>query len=157
LTEAQRPAVIRICRLVDGMPLGVELAASWVRALSCASIGDEIERSLDILETPARNVEPRHRTMRAAFAPTWNLLSEDERGVFMKLSVFRGGFTREAAEQVAGASLRVLLALVDKSLLRVDANGRFDVQELLRQFAADKLNEADGTVPTAAQHLQYFR
>jgi predicted ATPase/DNA-binding NarL/FixJ family response regulator len=139
LTDANHSAVIFICRLVGGMPLGIELAASWVRVLSCEAIAEEIERSLDILETPARNVEPRHRTMRAAFAPTWERLSEDERGVFMRLSVFRGGFTHEAAEQVASASLRILSTLVDKSLLRVDANGRYDLHELLRQFAAEKL------------------
>jgi predicted ATPase/DNA-binding CsgD family transcriptional regulator len=142
LTDTQTPAVIRICRLVGGMPLGIELAAAWVRALSCEAIANEIERSLDILETPARNVEPRHRTMRAVFDPTWERLAEVERDVFMRLSVFRGGFTREAAEHVAGATLRVLSALVDKSLLRVDASGRYDVHELLRQYAEEKLDQS---------------
>ncbi len=156
LTDANRPAVIRICRLVGGMPLAIELAASWVRALSCEAIAGEIERSLDILETPARNVEPRHRTMRAAFAPTWEHLSDDERAVFMKLSVFRGGFTREAAEEVAGASLRTLSTLVDKSLLRVDANSRYDVHELLRQFAEDKLTETGEKNTITARYLNFF-
>ncbi|MEP7293997.1 MAG: AAA family ATPase, partial [Chloroflexota bacterium] len=156
LNEAQRPAVVRICRLVGGMPLGIELAASWTRALSCEAIADEIERSLDILETPARNVEPRHRTMRAAFAPTWNRLSDEERAVFMKLSVFRGGCTREAAEQVAGASLRILSTLVDQSLLRVDANGRYDLHELLRQYAAEKLLDSGELETTMQAHLDYF-
>jgi len=156
VTEAQRPAVIRICRLVGGMPLGIELAASWVRALSCEAIAGEIERSLDILETPARNVEPRHRTMRAAFAPTWERLSDRERDVFMKLSVFRGGFTREAAAAVAGTTLRTLSALVDKSLLRVSASGRYDLHELLRQYAAEKLNESGDSNTTSQRHLSYF-
>ncbi len=156
LNEAQRPAVVRICRLVGGMPLGIELAASWTRALSCEAIADEIERSLDILETPARNVEPRHRTMRAAFAPTWNRLSDEERAVFMKLSVFRGGCTREAAEQVAGASLRILSTLVDQSLLRVDANGRYDIHELLRQYAQEKLLDSGELETTMQAHLDYF-
>ena len=71
LTERSSLPSVRICRLVEGMPLGIELAAAWVRALSREAIADEIEHSLDILETPARNVEPRHRTMRAAFDPTW--------------------------------------------------------------------------------------
>src|SRR5262249_10049087 len=139
--DKTRPAVVRICRLVGGMPLGIELAASWVRALSCEAIADEISRSLDILETPAHNVQPRHHTMRAAFEPTWNRLTDHERDVFMKLSVFRGGFTREAAKEVAGASLRTLTALVDKSLLRVDANGRYDIHELLRQYGEEHLSK----------------
>jgi len=97
LNQTQKPAVTRICRLVGGMPLGIELASSWVRALSCEEIADEIERSLDILVTSARNVEPRHRNMRAALEHSWNLLSDVEREVFKKLSVFRGGFRKEAA------------------------------------------------------------
>ncbi|MEO8394718.1 MAG: LuxR C-terminal-related transcriptional regulator, partial [Chloroflexota bacterium] len=150
-------AVGRICRLVDGMPLGIELAANWVRVLSCEAIADEIERSLDILETPARNIESRHRTMRAAFAPTWNRLSEDERAVFMKLSVFRGGFTRAAAEQVAGASLRTLSALLDKSLLRVDTNGRYDLHELLRQYGEDQLDASpEDAVQTRDRQCDYY-
>ncbi|MEO8391605.1 MAG: LuxR C-terminal-related transcriptional regulator [Chloroflexota bacterium] len=157
LTKAQNAAVIRICRLVEGMPLGIELAASWVRALSCAAIADEIECSLDILETSARNVEPRHRTMRAAFAPTWNRLSDHEQAVFMKLSVFRGGFMREAAEQVTDASVRVLAALVDKSLLRVDADGRYDIHELLRQYAEERLRDLSHThEQTQDRHCTYY-
>ncbi len=140
LTDEQKPAITRICRLVDGMPLGIELAASWVRVLSCDAIADEIERNLDILNTPMRNIEPRHRTMRAAFEPTWNRLSVAESQAFKRLSVFRGGFSREAAEVVAGASLRTLSALVDKSLLRVGANGRYDIHELLRQYAGEQLS-----------------
>lgn len=156
LTEAECSAVIRICHLVGGMPLGIELAATWARALSCDAIADEIERSLDILETPARNVEPRHRTMRAAFEPTWKRLSDEEREAFMRLAVFRGGFTREAAEAVAGAPLRTLTALVDKSLVRVDASGRYDLHELLRQYAADKLSDVGEAQTTTQRHLAYF-
>lgn len=155
LTSLQKPSVIRICRLVGGMPLGIELAAAWIRALSCDQIASELARSLNILETPARNVEPRHRAMRVVFEPTWKRLSESERTVFAKLSVFRGGFTRDAAEQVAGASLNVLSALVDKSLLRVDANGRYDMHELLRQYAAEMMT-VDESNATADRHLTYF-
>ena len=96
-----------------------------------------------------RNVEPRHRTLRAAFEPTWKRLSGDERAVFMKLSVFRGGFTREAG-QVAGATLGILSSLVDKSLVRVDGIGRYDVHELLRQYGEEQLNQ----LPDEIQHLR---
>jgi predicted ATPase/DNA-binding CsgD family transcriptional regulator len=142
LDSARKVAVTRICRLTEGMPLGIELAAGWVRVLTCQQIADEIERSLDILETPTRNVEPRHRTMRAVFEPTWNHLPDEARGVFSKLSVFRGGFTRQAAEYVAGASLWTLSLLVDRSLLRVDNDGRYDLHELLRQYAGERLNQS---------------
>jgi predicted ATPase/DNA-binding CsgD family transcriptional regulator len=156
LTDMNRSAIGRICRLVGGMPLGIELAANWVRALSCDAIASELKHSLDILETAARNVEPRHRTMRAAFGPTWDRLTDDERDVFMRLSVFRGGFTREASEQVAGASLRALSALVDKSLLRVDANGRYDLHELLRQYAEEQLNLSGELAAARDAHSAHF-
>ncbi|MBC7809825.1 MAG: hypothetical protein H7175_01690 [Burkholderiales bacterium] len=139
LGDSQKPAVTRICRLVGGMPLGIELAAAWVRALSCEEIANEIERSMDILATPARNIPPRHRNMRAALEHSWNLLTEEERDVFKRLSVFRGGFRKEAAQYVAGATLQTLSALVDKSLLRMAANGRYELHELLRQYAEEKL------------------
>jgi len=139
LTDSRKPAVSRICRLVGGMPLGIELAAAWVRVLPCKQIADEIERSLEILETAAPNMPVRHRNMRAVFEPTWERLSEVERDVFMKLSVFRGGFTREAAEAVAGATPRILSVLVDKSLLRIDDSERYDLHELLRQYSEEHL------------------
>lgn len=158
LTSANKAAVTRICRLVEGMPLGIELAAASVHALLCEAIADEIQRSLDILETSARNVEPRHRTMRAALEPTLNRLAAEERGVFMRLSVFRGGFTHGAAEYVAGASPHTLLVLVDKSLVRLDADGRYNIHELLRQYGEEWLQasgEAD-TVQTNDRHCHHY-
>lgn len=157
LTPGCKPAVIRICRLVGGMPLGIELASAWVRVLSCDVIADEIERSLDILETPIRNLAPRHRNMRAAFEPTWHRLTGEERSSFMKLSVFRGGFTREAAEYVAGATRQTLSALVDKSLVYLDTNGRFSIHELLRQYGEEHLNASPQVCEqTLDLHRIYF-
>ena len=157
LDNANQSAVVRICHLVGGMPLGIELAAAWVRALSCEQIADEIERSLDVLETPTRNIEPRHRTMRAALDQSWQLLSDVEQNVFKRLSVFRGGFTREAAEYVARATLRTLTGLVDKSMVRVNAGGRYDLQELLRQYAEEKLGEMPAEQEqTRDRHSTYY-
>ncbi len=156
LTPKQKPEAIRICRLVGGMPLGIELAAAWVRVLPCESIANEIEKSLDILESPTRNVEPRHRTMRAAFEPTWARLSDEERHVFMRLSVFRGGFTREAAEYAAGASLQTLSALLSKSCLRHDLEGRFDLHELLRQYVEEKLKALGESEAAHTRHSAYY-
>lgn len=140
LTPMHRRSVSRICRLVGGMPLGIELSSAWVRVLPCEVIADEIERSLDILETPVRNLAPRHRNMRAALEPTWQRLTDEERSSFMKLSVFRGGFTRQVAEYVAGATRQILSALADKSLLCLDTNGRYNIHELLRQYGEEHLN-----------------
>ncbi|MGD2048612.1 MAG: tetratricopeptide repeat protein [Chloroflexota bacterium] len=145
LTEEEKD-VIRICQLVDGIPLAVELAAAWTKTLSCKEIADEIERNVDFLSTRMRNLPPRHRSMRAAFDYSWQLLKDDEREVFKRLSVFRGGFRREAAEKVAGASLANLTVFVEKSLLRWESaaqreyiEGRYQIHELLRQFAEEQL------------------
>ena len=147
--------ISRICRLVDGMPLGILLAAGWLTMLTPAEIADqisgqisgqqsgEIEASLDFLETELRDVPKRQRSMRTLFDHSWKLLTEREQEVFQWLSVFRGGFTRQAAQWVASASLRELRALVDKSLLQREPDGRYGMHELLRQYAADKIRRAD--------------
>ncbi|MEM7112935.1 MAG: BTAD domain-containing putative transcriptional regulator, partial [Chloroflexota bacterium] len=145
--------VIRICHLVEGMPLGLELAAAWVRMLSCAQIAREIGQSLDFLATDQRNVIDRHRSIRAVFEYSWQMLSPTEQDVLAQLSIFRGGFTQEAAAEVADASIFVLYSLLNKSLLRRNASGRYEMHELLRQFAADKLIEPKDT---AKNHCHYF-
>ena len=138
-TPEDFPAIVRICQLVEGMPLGVELAAAWVRTLSCDGISQEIERGTDFLSISARDIPARHRSMRAVFDHSWKLLTAEEQRVLGRLSVFRGGFQREAAEEVAGATLTVLSALVTKSLIRRSSAGRYDLHELIRQIAASKL------------------
>jgi predicted ATPase/DNA-binding SARP family transcriptional activator len=142
LTADNLTDMARICRLVEGMPLGIELAAGLVQMLTPAEIATEISQSLDVLETELRDVPARQRSMRATFDHSWRLLTERERGVFQGLSVFRGGFTREAAGRVTGATLRDLMALVDKSLLHRTSTGRYEVHELLRQYAAEKLDRS---------------
>jgi len=157
INEETAPVITRISRLVQGMPLGIELAAAWLEALTPQEILSEIERSFDFLETELRDVPERHRSVRAVFEYSWNLLNDDEREVFKRLSVFRGGFTREAAEAVAGASLRSLTALVNKSLLRRLPTGRYEIHELLRQYAERRLNEAAaGKDETHHRHSSYY-
>jgi predicted ATPase/DNA-binding CsgD family transcriptional regulator len=150
--------VVRICQLVDGMPLALELASAWVRALPTAEIVQELESSLDILETAARNVLPRHRNIRAVMQTSWALLSDEERRIFASLAVFRGGFTRAAAEAITGASRRTLAGLVDKSWLRYSSDtGRYDIQELLRQFAEEQLSATPAAETNARhQHAIYY-
>ena len=155
--ENEQAHVIRICRLVEGMPLAIELAASWVRMLECAEIAVEIQENVDFLETSLRNVPPQHRSMQAVFNQSWQLLSSREQDVFMHLSVFRGDFDREAAKAVAGASLPVLSTLLDKSLLRREENGRYHIHELLRQFGAEQLAQSQEEEAQATQlHGQYY-
>ncbi|MBP7693892.1 MAG: tetratricopeptide repeat protein [Anaerolineales bacterium] len=151
------PAVARICRLVDGLPLALELAAAWVRQLSCREIADEIERNLGFLATTRKNVPARHRSLPAAFEHSWSLLTAAERRAFARLAVFRGGCEREAALAVAECPLPVLAALGDKSLLRRDPAGRYSLHELLRQYAEDKLRQLPGEWAEAqARHCAYY-
>lgn len=148
-------SVSRICHLVEGMPLGIELAAAWVNVLTPAEIADEISRSIDFLARADRDMTPRHRSMRAVFDHSWRLLSEEERTVLMKLSVFRGGCTREAAQQVAGATLPILASLIDKSLLRKSQSTptRYTMHELVRQYAADRLYAAPEMAETTVDNI----
>ncbi len=152
LTASNQSAVIRICRLVEGLPLGIELAASWIRVLSCQAISDEIERNLGFLTSPLRNTSGKHRSMRAVFEQSYNLLTGEQQQVFRYLSVFRGGFMRGAT----GASLNTLSALMDKSCLRCDPNGRYDLHELLRQYAGEKLIEAGEAERAHDTHCAYY-
>ena len=156
-TSDDVPAILRICHLVDGMPLAIELAAAWVRTLTCAEIATEIERSLDFLSISARDIPVRHRSMRAVFDHSWKLLHEEEKQVLARLSVFRGGFRREAAEQVAEATLPMLSTLVTKSLIRRSGTGRYDLHELIRLFAGEHLSERQHEQTTIqARHSSYY-
>ena len=152
----EQAGVLRICQLVEGMPLGIELAAAWVRLLSCAEIAEQLESGLDLLASPMRDAPERHRSLRAVFDHSWGLLSDVEKTVLAQLSVFRGGFDLEAADRVAGASLPVLASLLDKSLIRSSGRGRHDLHELLRQYAHDKIVTSGDAANTANRHLTYF-
>lgn len=112
-------------------------------------------RRQDVPDAPI-HLETRQRSIRAVFDYSWNLLSDDERNVFRQLTVFRGGFTREAVQAVTGASLRTLASLVNKSMLRRDPNGRYEVHELLRQYAFEKLLVAGEADKLQAAHLNYY-
>jgi predicted ATPase/transcriptional regulator with XRE-family HTH domain len=152
-------AINRICRLVDGLPLGIELAATWVRMLEPAEIAREIERSLDFLTTPTRDMPQRHRSIRSVFDYSWNLLTGEEKNILRQLAVFSGGFTREAAAHVAGAKLSHLSALVGKSLLRRDElhTDWYDFHELIRQYINLKAQESQQeNVRLHERHAGYY-
>lgn len=149
--------VARICRLVMGMPLGIELAAAWAALLSPADIAAEIQVSLDFLESDTRDVPERHRSLRAAFEYSWALMAEDERDIFMQMAIFRGRFTRTAAQAVTGASLKTLMALSNKSLLKRDPDsGAYTLHELLRQYAETRLIESGYRDAVRQKHTDYY-
>jgi predicted ATPase/DNA-binding NarL/FixJ family response regulator/DNA-binding XRE family transcriptional regulator len=148
--------VLRICRLVEGSPLAIELAAAWVTTLSCGAIADEILSNHAFLSSGRGGVPQRHRSMRAVFDASWARLDEDERQVFARLSVFRGGFQRETAAHVAGATLTTLRELVDKSLLRREPGGRYQIHELLRQYAVEQLEASGDATEARERHAAYF-
>lgn len=149
--------IAKICRLVEGMPLAIELAAAWVDTLRPEEIAGEIERDIDILELERQDVPQNQRSIRAAFYRSWNLLDEAQAEAFRRLSVFRGGLTREAAGSVAGVGLRTLHALVNKSLLRHQAaSGRYDIHELLRYYAGEQLEQSGEAEAVRRAHAAYF-
>jgi predicted ATPase len=155
--DEEMASVVRICRLVEGMPLGIELAAAWTHTFSCQEIASQIEESLAFLNTSARDVLPRHRSLQAAFDHSWQRLPAEERRTFARLSVFRGGFDREAAQQVAGALPRSLSSLIDRSFLTRTPAGRYNLHELMRQHGADKLaQDPQGAVCTHDDHCHYY-
>jgi predicted ATPase/DNA-binding XRE family transcriptional regulator len=156
-TSDDLTAITRICQLVEGLPLGLELAATWVNTLAPREIAEEIQRSLDFLATTKRDLPERHRSLHAVFKYSWNLLSTEEQNVLRRLSVFRGGFSREAAAHVADASLPVLVSLVGKSLIHRSEEGRYDQHELVRQYSAVHLGEDTQNERAAHdRHAAYF-
>ena len=157
LEKEEVPCLLRVCQLVGGMPLGIELAGAWIRLLTCQEIAAEIAASLDFLTTTLRDVPERHRSLRAAFEYSWKLLSATERGTLSRLAVFHGGFDRQAAAQVCNAALLQLAALVDKSLLyHHPAGGRYHMHPAIAQYAAEKLVEMGQQELVAQQHCDYY-
>jgi DNA-binding SARP family transcriptional activator/predicted ATPase len=149
--------VAHICRLVEGMPLGIELAAAWSRLLSYQEIAREIEENYRFLATSSPGTPERHFSLTAAFDHSWNRLSEAERTLFRRLSVFRGGFVREAAEQVAGATLQTLAALMDQCLIQRKRSGRYQTHGLLRRYGEQKLAEQpDEEANTYDRYCGYY-
>ncbi|MBN1147452.1 MAG: tetratricopeptide repeat protein, partial [Anaerolineales bacterium] len=158
------PAALRICQLLEGMPLGIELAAAAVRSYPCEKIAAQIAQDLDFLATSMRDVPARHRSMRAVFDHSWRLLNPQEQDVFAQLAVFQGGFTSAAAQAVAqlatgqqaSTAKRFLVALVAHSLIQRWPDGRYALHTLLRQYAAEKLGELPAIQEAATKRHAAF-
>ena len=150
------PNIYQICQMVEGLPLGILLAAGWINMLSPQEIADELTQSADFLETEMHNIPERHRSMRTVFAYSWQLLNEVERTIFSQLAVFSGGFTREAAQQITGTSLRTLLNLVNKSLIQRSPEGRFSIHAMLHQYTREELHKLNQAETLHTVHSTYF-
>ncbi|HSF79667.1 MAG TPA: tetratricopeptide repeat protein [Anaerolineales bacterium] len=156
ITVDEQASLIQICQMVEGVPLAIELAAAWVGVLSCQEIAQEIKSNMDFLTSSMRNIPERHRSIRATFDHSWNLLAAEERRTLCQLAVFHGGFDRSAAQQIAGASLPILASLSFKSLLHRSEDGRYDLHELIRQYAFDHLTSQAQHLATHERHCEYY-
>ena len=157
ITTNNLAQVIRICQMLEGFPLGILLAAAWLQLLPIDEISIELENGLDLLAGELRDLPERQRSLRNVFDRSWQMLPEREQQIFAALSIFRGGFTREAARQESGTTLNELLSLIDRSFLQRDSNGRFTMHRLLRQFATERLAENPQEKQAAYnRHCAYF-
>ncbi|MGH8868945.1 MAG: AfsR/SARP family transcriptional regulator [Actinomycetes bacterium] len=155
--RGHRHDVARLCRAVEGLPLGLELASRWVRAVPVGALADRVETGLELLSTSASDVLPRHRSMRAVLDASWQMLDGGLRTLAARLSVFRGGFDLPAAAEVAGATAEDLAALVDHSFLTMNDTGRYLVHDLLGRYLGDRLAGAgDEAATLQARHAACF-
>ena len=148
--------VARICRLVGGVPLGIILAATWVQILSPEEIAAELTQNLDLLEIELRDFPERQRGIRNVFEYSWRRLTNVERDMYIRISIFRGGFTRQSAKAITGISLQTLAGLVDKSFVQPMRGGRYELHELLRQFAEEQLDTSGQTQAVQEAHGTYY-
>jgi predicted ATPase/DNA-binding CsgD family transcriptional regulator len=157
LTEHNAKTLADICEVLHGLPLGIELAASWIPVLSPHDLLDHLRQADTTLVSDTAFVEDRHRSLAVILDSSWRWLSERERTALSALSIFVGGFTREAAETVAGADLGVLAALAERSLIQrlPDARGgsRYQVHELIRHYA---LRQVEDDRLIRRRHFAYF-
>ncbi|MBK8987729.1 MAG: tetratricopeptide repeat protein [Chloroflexi bacterium] len=150
-------AIAQVCRLLEGQPLGIELAAAWVRDFNCPQIARQIQADVAFLSTTLRNVPARHRSLTAVFDHSWQLLSPVEQAIFARLAIFQSDFSAPAALAIAAANPSDLAGLAAKSLLRQGGNGRYDIHELLRQYATQHLAGQEGELEaTAVRHATFY-
>ncbi len=150
-------AAADICRRMEGLPLGVEMAASWANVMTLEEILAAIDAGAADLVSDFQDTPPRHQSLRNVLEQSLNLLGAGEREVFLRLCVFRGGFTRDAARRVAGADMRTLTTMVNKVLVQRDSGGRFAIHELLRQFGETSLNsDEESATRVRNEHAHYY-
>lgn len=149
-------SILEICRLTGGLPLALEIAAAWMRAYDPQEIAGRIAQNLDFLTSPYRDTPARQRSIRAVFASAWDQLTLEQQNVLAAMAVFWGSFTVQAALSVTQASVLDLAVLVEKSLLRRAGENRYELHELVRQFAAEKLAESAKEQAIQAHHADFY-
>ena len=154
-SEDNLEAIARLCRKVEGLPLALELASTWIRGLSLLEILSRLNESFDLLSSKLYDLPKRHHSLRTVFDYSWQLLTEEEQKVLTKLSVFQGGFSLEAVEEVAKTHLALLLSLINRSLIKRGQENRYSMHELIRQFATEKA-EKKVKVQTKDLHSFYY-
>jgi DNA-binding SARP family transcriptional activator/predicted ATPase/TolA-binding protein len=154
-TADDREAISQLCQLLEGLPLGLELAAAGVRRASCRQIVAEIKQRPERLSSSYFNIVDRHRSLTAVFDYSWNLLEQQEQRILPQLTIFRGTFTIDDAAAITGAAPDTLHSLADKSLLRLAGDGQYDLHTLLRQLSAAHL-DPEAAAATAAAHAEYY-
>ena len=154
--DLNRELVDTICDSVEGMPLAIELAASWVRQMPLTAIATHIQTDLDILSTNLRDIPARQRSIRALLDQSWAMLTDTEQAVLAKLSLYRGDFDIDSARFIANANHFVINTLLDKSLIRATVPGRYSLHPLIRQFAFDRLSMMDLVENTFDDYFDYY-
>ena len=147
-------AIVELCSRLDDLPLAVELAAARTKALTPGQVLERLSQRLDLLRG-GRDADPRQQTLRATIEWSHELLSAEERRLFTRLSVFAGGCTLDAAEEVCDADFEILQSLVDKSLLRF-SDGRYWMLETIREYAAERLDETGERAELCQRHAEFF-
>lgn len=157
VTQDNVAAVLRICTLVDGSPLGIELASAWLGIMTLDEIVKEINSSLDFLEADLKDIPVRQRSIRSVFVSSQNLLNNHERNVFQMLTVFQGSFSHEALQYVSNTTPKILLGLTNKSMVQPVGNGRFQIHEVLRQYGFEQLRTNEKKWELAKErHAEYY-
>src|SRR5690606_5253261 len=157
LTPDYLPLVRRICRAVEGLPLGIELAAAWTRVLGIEELASSLESDLSVIARHELDVGSRHPSLWAALEHSWKLLPKDVQDTLAKLAVFRGGFRRDAATAVAGATIPLLMELADASFIRMSHTGRYNQHALSKHFVRDKLlKDTEAADAAGLAHALYF-
>ena len=154
--DSNKNAILEICRLTDGLPLAIEMAATWLRIYSCEDIAKSISNSLDFLTSSFRDAPARQRSMRVIFNSTWDQLSPVQQATLAALAVFRGGFSIQAALVVTEADILDLSILIEKSLLRRTNDNRYFLHELIGQFAKQKLAHSGKDDLVRERHARYY-
>ena len=153
----QGEAVVKICRMVAGIPLAIELSASWLKVLSANEIAHELERGIDLLNARNGGVPARHQSIQTVLDYSWRLLSEEERNTLLKLAVFHGSFDRDAAQKVTGASLTLLAALTDKTMLQRTTSNRYQLHDLMHKYLVGKWRDTPHVGAGAqVEHARYY-